>query len=257
MNTNPNSDGATGLDGEGLAVVAAPAQVTAPPPGGLSAFADTPAPQTPPPPVGQAIARVVADLAAAGGVGKNDRAPELGYAYRGIEALTAALAPLLGRHGLAIVPRYELVAHGPTPGGKLGWTDVLLRAEWTIVGPAGDKLQAVTYGVGRDRTDKGLLKASTAAAKDLLLRLFCVGDRSSDPDAAPPAETAARPSGSTIAEDDAADLAGRLNALGPAARGQWRARFGCPPGGLPAGRLDEGRQLVAELEAGQSPSDTP
>ena len=41
---------------------------------------------------------------------------------------------------------------------------------------------ATTEGLGRDNSDKGYNKASTAAFKNLLLRLLCIGDPRDDTD---------------------------------------------------------------------------
>lgn len=135
------------------------------------------------PTVMQAIAAVMAELP---GIGKTDKAPQ-GYAYRGIEAVTSALQPLCARHGVVIVPQATVLGIEQAPAMRDGWQDLHLQVTWRIYGPAGDHLEAVTIGIGRDNSDKGANKAHTQALKYLLLTLFMVADRADDGDGHPPA----------------------------------------------------------------------
>ena len=130
------------------------------------------------PTVTQAIAAVMQEMPA---VGKDDRAPQ-GYTYRGIEAITRVLQPLCAKHGVVIVPSTELLNLVPSPSMKEGWQDLHVAVTWRIYGPAGDHLEATTYGVGRDNSDKGANKAHTQALKYLLLSLFLVADKADDAD---------------------------------------------------------------------------
>lgn len=126
----------------------------------------------------RALAAITTELPS---IGKGDKSPE-GYSYRGIEAVTKHLQPLLAKHGVVIVPKAEVLATVPSPAMKDGWQDVLMRVEWTIYGPDGTSIQAVTNGIGRDRSDKGSNKAQTQAFKYLLLHLFCIADAKDDAD---------------------------------------------------------------------------
>ncbi|MFT3854795.1 MAG: ERF family protein [Ilumatobacteraceae bacterium] len=134
----------------------------------------------PPNPVGvvAALAAVIRDLPA---IGKADSSPE-GYRYRGIEAITASLQPLLGRHGVIIVPSVTITQVVPSPAMKDGWQDVYVVVDWTIFGPDGSSITARTNGIGRDRADKGANKGQTQAYKYLLLHLLAVADRADDSD---------------------------------------------------------------------------
>jgi hypothetical protein len=128
--------------------------------------------------VHQALAAVMAELP---NIGKADKSPE-GYAYRGIEAVTRHLQPLLARHGVVIVPDANIIATVPSPAMKDGWQDVIMHVDWTIIGPDGSTVKASTNGVGRDRSDKGANKAQTQAFKYLVLHLFCIADGKDDSD---------------------------------------------------------------------------
>lgn len=126
----------------------------------------------------RAISAVMADLPA---IGKKDKSPE-GYTYRGIEAITKSLQPLLARHGVVIVPNATVMQILPAPAMKEGWQDVHMSVTWTVYGPDGSSITATTHGIGRDRADKGANKAHTQALKYLLLSLFMVADKADDSD---------------------------------------------------------------------------
>lgn len=125
-----------------------------------------------------AVAAVIADLPA---IGKGDRSNE-GYSYRGIEAVTKEVQPLLAKHGVVIAPRSTITDVRPSPAMKDGWTDVFMQVEWLITGPDGSTITAQTTGIGRDRADKGANKAQTQAYKYLLLHLLCIADAKDDSD---------------------------------------------------------------------------
>lgn len=128
--------------------------------------------------VTEALAKVMGELPA---IGKADRSPE-GYSYRGIEAITKHLQPLLAKHGVVIVPSATLQNVVASPAMKDGWQDVYLSVAWTIYGPDGSSIQAHTCGIGRDRADKGVNKAQTQAYKYLLLHLLSIADKADDAD---------------------------------------------------------------------------
>ena len=133
------------------------------------------------PNVQTALAAVIADLPA---IGKDHHAApgQGGYAYRGIEAITRNVQPLLARHGVIIVP--NVLSHNvkDITVANRPWTDTTLVVEYTIVGPDGSTLTATTVGIGRDNSDKGANKAMTQAFKYLLLQLLCVSDAADDTD---------------------------------------------------------------------------
>lgn len=130
------------------------------------------------PNVAQAIAAVMAELPS---IGKADKSPE-GYQYRGIEAITSRLQPLLAKHGVVLVPHAQVTSVVPSVAMRDGWQDVHMQVLWHIYGPAGDHLTAQTCGIGRDRADKGANKAHTQALKYLLLSLFAIADKADDTD---------------------------------------------------------------------------
>lgn len=145
----------------------------------------------------EALARVLADL---GGIRKmtpreraaKGLAPEPGeravtYAYRGIDQVASALQPLLGRYTCVIVPTaiQSTVTDIQQSNPPKPWTATYVFVNWTIYGPGGvtDTIPAVSEGLGYDNSDKGFNKAITMAHKNLVLRLFSIGDPADDPDA--------------------------------------------------------------------------
>jgi hypothetical protein len=66
-----------------------------------------------------ALAAITAELPA---IGKDSQAPAAmgGYQFRGIEAITRHLQPLLAKHGVVIAPRSTITNVVPSPAMKEG-----------------------------------------------------------------------------------------------------------------------------------------
>lgn len=143
------------------------------------------------PTVHQAIGYVVRDLR---GVGKDQQNTDQRYRYRGIEDVLKALHPVLGQHGVFIVPHvierlYEDVTSTKGTKGRL----VNLHMSYEIFGPRGDRVLADTWGEALDYSDKGTNKAMTAAFKYMLCEVFAIGDGEEEADSVSP-EVVAEPS---------------------------------------------------------------
>lgn len=166
----------------------------------------TPSPELPT--VHQAIARVMAEIPSIGKDQESKPSKEGGpkYRYRGIEAITAHLQPLLAKHGVVIYPQTELlnVLTWGDINMRDGWREHVIEVKWGVFGPRGDCLDPPprTWGQGRDNADKGVNKAQTQAYKYLLLQLFAIGDRNDDADQGPPSDDQYQPAGTTAASDD-------------------------------------------------------
>lgn len=122
-------------------------------------------------------------MARVGGIEKT-KAENLNYKIRGIDQIAAAAQPLFGQYGVLIVP--DVLDKHVTPlvvNGK-PWTDTEVTVRWRLYGPGGvdDIITSDTVGLGRDNSDKGINKAMTAAFKNLLLRILCIGDPVDDTD---------------------------------------------------------------------------
>jgi hypothetical protein len=136
------------------------------------------------PAVYQAIAAVMQDVGREG-IAKGRRNQQQGYAFRGIDDVYNALAPLLARHHLIIVPRVltrEKTEQTTQKGGILFY--VVVQVEFDIVcATDGSKITACTWGEAMDSADKATNKAMSAAYKYMAMQTFCIpteGDNDAD-----------------------------------------------------------------------------
>lgn len=126
------------------------------------------------------LAAVLSELPA---IGKNRNAPGSmgGYAFRSIEDITAALKPLLAKHGLTVVPTIIDRRDSERSIGNnriMFVTDLLIR--FTFVADDGSTVEASMWGQGTDMGDKAPQKAVTAAFKSMLSVALCISDAESD-----------------------------------------------------------------------------
>jgi hypothetical protein len=146
------------------------------------------------PAVYSAIANVARDVAASG-IAKTRRNVDQKYQFRGIDDVYNALAPLLPRHGLVVVPRM-LARHCTERQSRSGGAlfNVVVEAEFDFVSTAdGSTVTARAFGEAMDSADKATNKAMSAAYKYTAFQTFCIpteGDNDADastPDVGRPA----------------------------------------------------------------------
>lgn len=132
----------------------------------------------------QAINLVQSELARTG-IAKDRRNQQQGYQFRGIDDVYAALAPLLAKHGLCILPRVlarTCTERNTARGGALFYTTV--EAEFDFVcAEDGSKHTVKTFGEAMDSGDKSTNKAMSAAYKYACLQAFSIpteGDNDAD-----------------------------------------------------------------------------
>lgn len=143
-----------------------------------------PADERPPPEnLVAAIARVMGELP---GIGKDGTAAasQGGYAYRGIEAITAHAQGLFAKYEVVFVPKVvtweiiDIVVQGKP------WTDTRMMIEYEVHHGGSD--DTITVGpflaLGRDNSDKGANKCMTQAFKYALLQVLCISDKKDDSD---------------------------------------------------------------------------
>lgn len=131
-----------------------------------------------------AICKIIRDLAAVG-IGKNRRNEQQGFAFRGIDDVYNAVAPLLAKHGVCVVPNVlsREVTERTTPKGTLLFYTVV-KVEYTFwAADDNSKVVAVVYGEAMDSGDKSTNKAMSAAFKYALFQTFCIPTEAEDPDA--------------------------------------------------------------------------
>lgn len=125
--------------------------------------------------VQQLIALVSAEVAAEG-ISKDRQNPQQGYRFRGIDDVYNALAPILAKAGLIIVPRFmkrDVTERESSKGGKLFY--VTVEAEFDFVSSFDNStLTARTFGEAMDSGDKATNKAMSAAYKYACFQIFCI-----------------------------------------------------------------------------------
>jgi len=192
------------------------------------------------PSVYKTIAAVMADIAKEG-IAKDSRNQQQGYNFRGIDSVYNALAPILSRHGLMMLPRVlarEVVERATKSGGVLFY--VTVDVEFTLVCSEDGSAHVIkTYGEAMDSGDKATNKAMSAAYKYAAMQAFCIpteGDN--DPDATTHEVVASR---------------------GPDVSGGGPDWWGCSTPGMSASaakkeglgeKFDEWRTEIAALTAG-------
>lgn len=132
----------------------------------------------------QAINAVQAALAQTG-ITKDRKNQQQGYSFRGIDDVYNALAPLLAKHGLCILPRIlsrQCVERASAKGGIL--FNVTVEAEFDFVcAEDGSKHIVRTFGEAMDSADKATNKAMSAAYKYAAFQAFAIpteGDNDAD-----------------------------------------------------------------------------
>ena len=132
----------------------------------------------------KAIAAVSLDLSKEG-IGKDRKNEQQGYKFRGIDDVYNALAPIIAKHGLVILPRIlsrHVTERQTAKGGVLFY--VVVEAEFDFVAAADGSRHVVrTYGEAMDSADKATNKAMSAAYKYAAFQTFCIpteGDNDAD-----------------------------------------------------------------------------
>lgn len=132
----------------------------------------------------KSINAIQSDLAKVG-ISKDRRNQQQGYAFRGIDDVYAALAPLLAKHNVCILPRtteHKVIERQTQRGGVLFYTTV--RVEFDFVSSIDSSVHTcIIYGEAMDSADKSTNKAMSAAYKYACLQTFCIpteGDNDAD-----------------------------------------------------------------------------
>jgi len=123
----------------------------------------------------QAIAAVAAEMAQQG-ISKDGRNAAQGFSFRGIDSVYNALAPILAKHLLCILPRCierTVVERTNAKGTALFY--VTVHAEFDLVSAEdGSKHTVAMYGEAMDSGDKATSKAMSAAYKYAAFQTFCI-----------------------------------------------------------------------------------
>lgn len=132
----------------------------------------------------KAISAVQEELAAIG-ISKSSKNAQQGFMFRGIDAVYNALAPLLAKHKLCILPRClsrECTERTTAKGGILFYVNV--HAEFDFVSATdGSKHTVAMFGEAMDSGDKATNKAMSTAYKYAAFQAFCIPTEETTSDA--------------------------------------------------------------------------
>lgn len=132
----------------------------------------------------ESIAAVAGELAAKG-IAKDGRNQAQGFNFRGIDAVYNALAPLLAKHKLCILPRCisrDCIERTTAKGSAL--FSVTVQVEFDLVNAEdGSKHTIATFGEAMDSGDKATNKAMSAAYKYAAFQAFCIPTEETGTDA--------------------------------------------------------------------------
>ncbi|MBG5882791.1 MULTISPECIES: ERF family protein [Providencia] len=124
----------------------------------------------------KAISNVAKELAEKGISKEKPEGGGVNYAFRSIDAVYNALAPVLVKHGLLILTRCterSVCERTSKGGGVLNY--VTVKAEFDFVSVSdGSKHTVMTYGEAMDSGDKATNKAMSIAYKYAAFQAFCI-----------------------------------------------------------------------------------
>ena len=132
----------------------------------------------------QAISAAMAEIAKEG-IGKNRSNQQQGYKFRGIDDVYNALAPILSKCGLVMLPRVlarEVVERQTAKGNAIFYVTVDVEFD-LVCAEDGSKHTVKTFGEAMDTADKATNKAMSAAYKYMAMEVFCIpteGDNDAD-----------------------------------------------------------------------------
>ena len=120
----------------------------------------------------ESISAVMRDC---GFVSKNDKNPQQGYKYRGIDAVMNALNPALIKNKVFVVPEVldqSREERQTSKGGLLIYS--VVRVRYTFYAEDGSSVCAIVIGEAMDSGDKSMNKAMSAAFKYACFQTFCI-----------------------------------------------------------------------------------
>ena len=172
-----------------------------------------------------AITNVMAKLAEEG-IGKDQRNDQQGYAFRGIDDVYNALAPILSKEGLCILPSVKSkdVTERTNARGTAIFS-VSLHVDFALVSAKDGSSHLISVcGEAMDSGDKATNKAMSAAYKYACIQAFCIpteGDNDADKTthevAAKPkavAKPADKPAEKTVGADEVATISSLASTAG-------------------------------------------
>ncbi|PLR20371.1 single-stranded DNA-binding protein [Pantoea endophytica] len=184
----------------------------------------------------KAISAVAKEMAEKG-ISKDRKNVQQNFQFRGIDQVYNALAPMLAKHGLVILPRITertVTERTTQKGGVLFY--VVVKAEFDFVATEDGSIHTVTtYGEAMDSGDKATNKAMSIAYKYAAFQAFCIPTEETavDPDAevhhvAPQQKAKPAPDAALAAFTEAAMKKSTLEDLKQAFGEAWQMLDGTP-----------------------------
>ena len=122
----------------------------------------------------KALSAVQSELAARG-IAKGDTNTFDNYKFRGIDAVLNALAPILAKNGVVLVPSVDdSEIRTISSGSGKAMNHCKVKMSFTFYDSEGDSITHTFHGEAMDRGDKSLNKAATAAYKYFLFQAFTI-----------------------------------------------------------------------------------
>ena len=131
-----------------------------------------------------AIAAVMSDLSKIG-IGKEKKNQQQGFMYRGVDDVMNALAPIISKHGLVILPRVtkrDVIERQSKSGGALFYVTLDMEFDFVAAEDGSKHIVGPIIGEAMDSGDKASNKAMSIAYKYACFQAFCIPTEA-DPDA--------------------------------------------------------------------------
>ena len=133
-----------------------------------------------------AIAAVMSDLSKIG-IGKDKKNSQQGFMYRGVDDVMNALAPIISKHGLVILPRVtkrDVIERQSKSGGALFYVTLDMEFDFVAAEDGSKHVVGPIIGEAMDSGDKASNKAMSIAYKYACFQAFCIPtEADNDPDA--------------------------------------------------------------------------
>lgn len=131
----------------------------------------------------KAMAKIAAEI---GSIGKDKKCQHgATFSYRGIDDVYNALNPIMGKHGVFVLPiAHERTTEARTSKNGAAMEIVTMRMEYRFCHEDGSEVSCMTVGQAMDSGDKATNKAMAIAHKYAILQTFCIPTEDmEDPDA--------------------------------------------------------------------------
>jgi len=183
----------------------------------------------------KAIIGITEDLIKEGGIGKTRMNEQQKFRFRGIEDIQNALAPLLVKHQVCIVPTFanrRTEQYESRTGGKL-FSTVVDGVFDLISAVDGSSVRVTIPGEAMDTGDKSTNKAMSMAMKYASLLTFCIPTEGEDADATAHDLKNGRKAESEVRSASTGPTPAQASAVPPAGANGAHNGSGAPNGAVP------------------------